>query len=210
MALVLAIVGLLATAVFKGYGLLQKARLQKTADEIRAVKTAALLFRETYNNWPGNFENASAIWKGTRNGRGDGLIHGDNWQAWSEASLFWQHLSLSGLWQSGGLLQKSSAQQGIFLPKTSLGAVLSIQKDPNEEMSGVWLLLSSRERGQAALTPAQAQTLDRILDCGDPEQGSVRGQDAPGVRSGSCVREGRYNLGNKKAACFLYIRLEDN
>lgn len=210
-AIVLAVVGLLTAGVMKGYDLLKQARLQKTVSQILSVQSSIRLFRDRYGAWPGDFSDATSLWgHRTRNGNGDGVVDGDPFAAWSEASLFWQHLDLSGLSAGLNFMQghDTGEAHGQFWPVTPIGCLLLIQSHP-PSLEGVWLMLTAPRRSQKYLTPLEALFIDRQIDNGNPVTGQVRAVDAPGCPSGSCVQGGRYNLKSKKPACILYILLDD-
>jgi hypothetical protein len=210
-AIVLAVVGLLTAGVMKGYELLKQARLQKTVSQILSVQSSVRLFRDRYSAWPGDFSDATSLWGHcTRNGNGDGVVDGDPFLAWSEASLFWQHLDLGGLSAGLNFMQGYDTRQthGQFWPVMPIGCLLLVQSNPLS-LEGCWLMLTSPRGLQKYLTPAEAVFVDRQIDNGHPLSGQVRSMDAPGCVPGSCVHAGRYNLKSKKPACVVYILLDD-
>ncbi len=209
-ALVLAVIGLLTAGIMKGYDLLQQARLQKTITQIMSVQTAVRMFRDRYGSLPGDCEEASSLWSGkTRDGNGDGIVDGHFFDNGSEASLFWQHLFLSGLIPDFPFLRNHDPEQthGLFLPKTALGNILVVQSDPSP-LEGLWLMVYAPRHGKKYLTPQQAFFIDRHMDNGHPLTGCVRAQSAPGYGTDACVKQGRYNLQSTRPACVVYVLLE--
>jgi type II secretory pathway pseudopilin PulG len=206
-AIALAIVGVLAAGAFKGYELLQRARLQKVVTEINAIKVAVTLFQERYGALPGDFSDARHA-LGLEGGNGDGRLHGDPLSPGSEPSLFWAHLKASGLitsltFRTG---RDVGPEKGVFVPENALKGGCFAVSDPSDEMEGTWLLLAdAHDPARAVLTPAQAQTLDRSLDTGEPHTGQVRVKDASG---GGCLKEGRYDTTHKRRCCLVYVALD--
>ena len=76
-SIVLIIIGLITTAVFKGQDLIESARAQVTLEELQRFKLAVLSYRDQYGQWPGN-DTKAPLRFGTSVTRGDGhgLIHG--------------------------------------------------------------------------------------------------------------------------------------
>lgn len=211
-AIALAIVGVVAAGAFKGYELLQRARVQKCVTEINTIKVAVTLFQERYGALPGDFSDAPHV-LGLEGGNGDGRLQGDPLADGSEASLFWAHLKASGLMNT--LMFKTGRdigpEKGVFVPENALKGGFFAVSNPHDGMEGTWLLVAdAHDPARALLTPKQAQTLDRSLDNGEPNTGQVRTKDArvSDGREKSCVKDGRYDTTHKRRCCLLYVALD--
>ena len=208
-ALALIVMGLLTAGVMGGYGLVKKARLERTVTQLSSLRLAVDLFLERYAAWPGDFSEASHHFTGARDGNGNGIIEGEAKDLWSEAGLFWQHLSLSGLWEEGRFLKSTAgdSQTGLFIPKVALGCGLFVKTNPGA-LEGVWVLLADPvSEKKAFLKPSEAQKLDEKLSNGDPNSGHIRVENDPEAPV-HCVNEGRYNMATNRACCFVYMRLD--
>jgi hypothetical protein len=208
-AISLSIVGLLSAGLYKGYTLLEKARMHRMASQIESVQVAYNLFKERYNALPGDWSDALGA-EEQKMGNGNGVIEGSPLEPWSEASLFWHHLVQSGYLtrMSFAKSHNQGARQGVFVPKTPLGGGLFVRQNPFEDLPGVWLVIADpRDPDKPFLTPAKAQELDSRLDNGQPTVGSVRAYDAEG-HAGECVVNDAYNVALKRRCCVLYVALD--
>src|SRR5690606_4321211 len=105
LAIVLAIIGLLVGAIIGGQEMVQASRLNATIKEAQNVREAFLLFREKYNDLPGDMSDAASYWSACTNatnnpcnGDGNGRMQGNSTSgSISEQVRAWQHLALSGI-----------------------------------------------------------------------------------------------------------------
>lgn len=207
-AIALSIVGLLGAGVYKGYGLLERARLQRTVSQIQDIYMAHRMFKERYGSIPGDWSEAT-LFGDMRAGNGNGVLDGDSLTPWSEVNLFWAHLLRTGF-LTGVSFVKSGAihpSKGVFVPKTPLGVGIFVVSNPSN-LTGIWLRLADPVHSQQAfLTPVMAHALDIGLDNGQPLWGRVRAQNS-GAGRGCVTEDGAYNLPNKRRCCVLYVSLE--
>ncbi len=91
-AIVLVIIGLMLTGVFKGQALIDSARVRSMASEVSGIRSAWYSFQERYRALPGDFQSAGTqIDSAAVSGNGNGRID-DN----RERAGVWQQLSLAG------------------------------------------------------------------------------------------------------------------
>ncbi|TAL27558.1 MAG: hypothetical protein EPN97_16970 [Alphaproteobacteria bacterium] len=225
-------IGLCATGNFPLQGTGQWAA---TVTRVRAVAEAVKTFQERYHALPGDMPNAGKVIPGCtgKDGSdcnpvaatsGDGII-GDpdfakTWKspitamttvpatsAADETTLFWAHLSLTGLIgdMNGSLGIKNGVpieqvvgdlparlfnfRNNYFIVGFADGRPLPAELSPKSEgLKGIVLVLMSDEvlhgdaemnvAGMQALTPRQAAMFDRSMDNGGPDTGYVQAYGA--------------------------------
>lgn len=176
-AIVLAIFGVLAGAVFKGMDLLEVARARSVVQDFEKYRLAILSYREHFQALPGDDAKANERF-GVTSGNGNGIIDEN------EVPLFWQHLHKAGSVTSDAA--PTSRWGGEFQPVYA----------PSQNMSGHWIRLAGPQ-GESLLTPQQAQKLYNHSDIKLTE-----GNDA---QANQCIQNGIINLSNKKAVCIAYL-----
>jgi prepilin-type N-terminal cleavage/methylation domain-containing protein len=187
LTLVLIIMGILTGAVFKGLELLDSAKIRATLNEIHRLRTVAILYRETYGQWPGNDREAqNRFGEGVQNGQGDGVISPN------EAPQFWVHLA------KAGYLSEENA------PSSKLGGKFIVEG--NQDTHQNFLLLAGKDKA-GLLTPKQAAALKAAAEDGGPSTGQVQVMEGQGNKGGSCVRGEVFNLETKTPACILVVAL---
>src|SRR5205809_21490 len=88
LALVLIVIGVLMGAVFKGLDVLESAKIRSVLNDIQRLRTVAVLYHDTFGQWPGNDTLAKdRFGDGVKNGQGNGVISAH------EANQFWVHLA---------------------------------------------------------------------------------------------------------------------
>lgn len=190
-SIVLIIIGLITTAVFKGQDLIESARIQSSIEEINQIKLSVLTYRDQYSQWPGNDSQAQQHFgNSVTNGDGQGLIHG------SETTQAWHHLKAAGL-------------TGHNQPSTcKLGGYIIFISNPLPQYQGNWLALSgSPNQLTATLTPKQAMLLKTKVNEKIPDEGHFIIQAAPGTSRTDCYNDQAYNLQNKSPACVVLLKL---
>ncbi|MBW8309077.1 MAG: type II secretion system GspH family protein [Candidatus Paracaedibacteraceae bacterium] len=190
-SIVLIIIGLITTAVFKGQDLIESARAQATLEELQRLKLAVLNYRDQYGQWPGN-DTKAPLRFGASVARGDGhgLIHG------TESMQAWAHLKAAGLVDSGAP------------PASKLGGYVIFVSNPFSSYPGNWLAISeASDRLVAALTPKQAMLLKSKAGESLPEEGHFIVQAAPGQSLAACHNGQTFNLQNKSQACVVLMKL---
>jgi prepilin-type N-terminal cleavage/methylation domain-containing protein len=187
LTLVLIVIGILAGAIFKGSELLNSAKIRATLNEIHRLRTAAMLYHETYGQWPGNDGQAKdRFGESVQNGQGNGII------APNEASQFWVHLA------KAGYLSEESP------PFSKLGGRFMVEgkQDTHQNV----LILAGEDRA-GLLTPKQAAALKAAAEDGSPSTGQIQVTEGQGSQAGKCVRNDVFNLETKTPVCILVVTL---
>jgi prepilin-type N-terminal cleavage/methylation domain-containing protein len=212
LAVVLIIMGLLIGGVLKGRDLIESARLKRVVSQLNEYRLATNTFLDRYESLPGDFNKASTLIKpDLRDGNGNGIVDGAGLSPGSEALAFWSHLAGADLIGSPGSQGEiNTGEFGKGAPESSLGGGFTIENNPHG-LTGLWFVFGKKrgEHGDGAiLTPAQALSLDKKLDNGQPTSGKVRAFDGTDVNANACVTDaGAYNLDNKEPACALFFQL---
>jgi prepilin-type N-terminal cleavage/methylation domain-containing protein len=106
-SIVMIIIGLLIGGTFGGMKLIENMQVNKTVQDLKAIESAALTFRDTYGRLPGDIVSPAArlpnctVAPCATGGNGDRSI-GGNW-TWNvladtdEEFTFWQHLQAADL-----------------------------------------------------------------------------------------------------------------
>jgi type II secretory pathway pseudopilin PulG len=189
-SIVLIIIGLITTAVFKGQELIESARIQATLDAMNQIKLSVLRYRDQYGQWPGNDARAQEHFgNGVANGNGQGVIQGQ------EAAQAWLHLKADGL--------VDSSQP----PVCKLGGHLIFVGNPQAQGENCLAISRSPEALTAALTPKQAMLLKAKAGEPLPGEGQFLVQAAPGVQANDCHNGQAYTLQNKAPACVVLLKL---
>lgn len=190
-SIVLIIIGLITTAVFKGQDLIESARIQSSIEELNQIKLSTLTYRDQYGQWPGNDSRAQQYFgNSVTNGDGRGLIHG------SETTQAWHHLKAAGLTNHN---QPSTCK---------LGAYIIFVSNPLPQHQGNWLAISSSpDQLTASLTPKQAMLLKTKVNERIPDEGHFIIQVASGSSRADCYTGQTYNLQNKSPACIVLLKL---
>jgi prepilin-type N-terminal cleavage/methylation domain-containing protein len=187
LALVLIIIGILAGAIFKGQDLLYAAKIRSALNEIDRIRTAAMLYHDTYGQWPGNDPSASIRFGGNViNGSGNGIITG------AETTQFWVHLA------------KAEHLPEATPPSSRLGGQFSIEGDQNARKN--YLVLSQPEKG-GLLSPKQAADIKAKAGEIDPSTGQIQIIEGADSQAGSCIKDGGYNLTIKEPTCILRVAM---
>jgi Tfp pilus assembly protein PilE len=209
-AIVLIIIGVLASIGMKGYKLIESAKAKALYQQIEDVRISAHMFKEKYHAWPGDYAQAqSAIHTDCLNGNGNGLIEGRNAEAQAEAGQFWTHLTLAEL--TNGLEVRQPGEQLVpskHLLSGQMGGFLTLIQSFQKDM-GPWVCLSQVDPSgsiKPCLTSKQASHIDQLFDDGDPLSGDIRAS-GEGESVGECLKESRYNFDSKSQACVVYFKL---
>jgi type II secretory pathway pseudopilin PulG len=194
-AISLAVVGVMAVAVFKAADLLETARINATLALVRQIQLATQTFQDRYGALPGDLKTAQAdIGNSTENGKGDGSL-----KSVDDAKRFWDHLT------KGGFVNLPLSDG---LPTSKLGGVLLVLSNIQDH-PGVWLVLAgspAEKDFKGAVTSEQAFVMDKKGDDGDPKSGDIRAID-DNENSGKCLTSEKYNLESKDKTCVMLFRL---
>ena len=193
LTVVLAIVGVLMGAIFKGQDLLDVAKIRSVVHDFQHIKVAIHNYQDTYGVLPGDDSTAlTRFGNGVVNGNGNGQIDA------GESAQVWVHLNKAGDWES------------TVAPASKFGGNYDIVSLPDQTMPGNWIRLS-KDNGQALLTPKQVQKLMSKIDEGhassDATQGMLRAKEGQGATAGQCLNGGNLNLTVKEATCVVYMKL---
>ena len=171
------VVGLLLLAITSGDQLIASSRAKRLVREVEEYRFAYLTYVQRYDALPGDDPRAAARWPSALNGNGDWIISGNYDDAppadsappsitpgYGESLNFWSHLRLAALVTDG-------AENGALQPVNLLGGIGGVQQS-GYGMRGPLICLDQ-------VPPDIAAVLDRSLDDGDAQNGSVRGGTDP-------------------------------
>lgn len=227
LAIVMIIIGLLIGGILKGQELIQNAQVTATSSQVKAIEAALNTFTDSYNAMPGDM-----LAPGTRlpnctaapcnvAGNGNGRIAeapADAAAAGSEATRFWAQMASVDL--LGGI-DPSSADiaWGDALPSADIGggftigyaaAAGNLTGSGGAFSSGHYLSMRqtpgtaiAASPANANLQPTQAARIDRKLDDGASDAGSVRA-----AGDGNCYAAAAYQEQNASTECQLYVRIK--
>lgn len=226
LAVVMIIIGLLIGGVLKGQELIDNAQVKSTVAQIKALEAALTTFRDKYNALPGDITNPQARLPNCTaapcniGGNGDGRINAAGLgvaptNVQEEATAF-AHLAAAGLLAGiqpttnvvafAQMLPEAKVGGGFWLGSTTTGAAsggLAAGTLPR----GHYLTLNGSVvnvgLATGSLRPTQAAQIDRIIDDGSPDNGTIR------VVGTDCIAAGAYNEANDTASCALYIRIQN-
>lgn len=235
LAIVMIIIGLLIGGILKGQELIQNAQVTATAAQVKAVEAAMTTFRDSYNAVPGDMRNpgtrlpnctgAACNVANTGATGGNGRIDqtpATGAAAASEATRFWTHLAAADL--IGGVDYNSAVVAwGEGLPAAEAGggfivgyagAIAGLTGISAATInSGHYLALVNvpatgvaASNANAALRPTQAARIDRKLDDGMPNAGSVLAAGAAAC-AGNAIAS-TYVESNGTMECQLYLRVQ--
>lgn len=179
LAVVMVIIGLLIGGILKGQEMIENARVNAAISQIKAVTAASSTFQDMYDAIPGDMLTAAARLPGAP-GNGDGNNQLDNAPfvvpaAGDETILFFEHLAAADL--LAGTLTTNGMGADIRGAEISVSEQVGAAQvgDSAANVSGRFIVIAESAGGPATvgLTPLQAGRIDRKLDDGDPDTGSV-------------------------------------
>jgi prepilin-type N-terminal cleavage/methylation domain-containing protein len=214
LSIVLVIIGLIVGGVLVGRDLIKAAELRSVITDKERFQTAVNTFRGKYDCLPGDCMNATTYFGtnpgcpdsndntgGTCNGNGDGQIDNEGWAPGKvyEPTRFWQQLGEAGLvagtftgWFQGYLQPNSSAVSrlptgAIWWPNNEIGAWYGIQDN---------YLNLAQVTGEAwapSISANDAYQLDRKIDDGNPNTGTMIAIDGYNISGGAWYSSGCVN-----------------
>jgi prepilin-type N-terminal cleavage/methylation domain-containing protein len=164
-AIVLVIIGLLLGGVLKGQELINSAKVKNLANDFKNTPVLMYGYQDKFKAIPGDDiaavshvgATATQLSGGTA---GNGVING-NWDSTSaadESYLFWQHVSLAGLFAGG-----------TTAPTNAVGGKLGVTgSTPVQGVPGSFIVCTGNIPGKLAMQ------LDTTLDDGNTSTGSMR------------------------------------
>ncbi|MBX2881933.1 MAG: prepilin-type N-terminal cleavage/methylation domain-containing protein [Granulosicoccus sp.] len=203
LAIVMIIVGLILSGVFKGQSLIDNARVRSISTEISGIRTAWYSFQERYRSLPGDFQNASvqidsAAAPGNGNGRIDDSL---------ERAGVWQQLSLTGLIKGsydGSQSSIGSAEDLECSPQTCPQNPFNGFYKISYGAQAVGVDSPAHEIYTGAQIPVNILSqLDIKLDDGIASSGRFRVHQA---FANTCMRDGNWDLLSENANCAGVLR----
>ena len=224
LAIVMIIIGLLIGGILKGQELIANAQTTATIAQIKGIDGALSTFRDKYSTLPGDMRTPSTRLRdcttapcnraGSGNGRIDTPALGSAPSNAQEGSVAFTHLAAADLITGvnlndntnppafGGMLPEAKVGGGFWMGYTATGAATGIsgmRAGHYLVMNGLVLNAGGTNGG---LTASQAAQIDRKMDDGDPESGSVQAVGS------NCVQTNAYNEDTENSNCSLYIRIQ--
>jgi type II secretory pathway pseudopilin PulG len=178
---VLLVVGILYTAIFKGKDFIDVAKSHSVTNQIQQIQHSVQQYMEQYHAMPGDDPGAGRFGNTVTGGNGDENISTD------EMSNFWVHL------KEAGFTSTSTP------PSSKFGGMYTIEKDANKVF---WIVLSEKDQ-VALLTPKQAQQIKIKFNMSDENIKILNGSG-----NQNCVGEnGQIDIKSHVYACILKVRL---
>jgi prepilin-type N-terminal cleavage/methylation domain-containing protein len=202
-AIVLVIIGLLLGGVLKGQEMIENAKVKSLINDFNAIKTAYYTYQDRYRRLPGDdgplatLTARGGLWAAvTQAGDTNGILNAtapNTFNGTAENGALFSHL------RAAGLLTGNPADTGAdALPRNAFGGRIGITQEGNTLGYSVnelpVLLCASMIPGKAAAA------IDRQLDDGVPNSGSVRAAQVNGNNfSGAAATA--YNEVNSYMVC---------
>lgn len=229
LAIVMIIIGLLIGGILKGQELIANAQVTATASQVKSVEAALNTFDDSYSAMPGDMINPDTRLPGCTgpcaiDGTGNGRITETPAEAnadGDEATRFWIQLATADL--LGGINPAATTVAwGEAVPAADIGggftmgyagAIGDLVGAVNNAFSSGHYISMRQEadtaiaasNANANLKPTQAARIDRKIDDGAPNAGTVRG--AGGVTCRTANADGTYVESTPSAECQLYVRI---
>lgn len=233
LAIVMIIIGLLIGGVLKGQELITNAQVAATVSQVKGVDAGVSTFRDSYKAIPGDMSTAESRLAncGTNNclnGDGNGRLDGTPNAATQsgERLYFWAHLNAADL--IAGVQNDPTVAWGQALPSAPIGGGMTVgylqsgtlinQTGANNARGGMYLVLRAAPDASAAgtngdVTTSQAARIDRKMDDGQPNSGTVMAiGNANGTGNGNCASGSAdtdiYNEATAAKDCSLAFRIQ--
>lgn len=228
LAVVMIIIGLLIGGVLKGQELIANAQIASTVAGIKGIDAATSTFNDTYNAFPGDMVNATTRLPNCAapcaNGNGNSVLgSAPNAAAANanEALQYWIHLNLADL--VSGVDTSGTGAFGASMPTTNIGGglvagyiatgAIANRTAAATGRGGHYLVLRTAANAAGAgttLTPNQVARIDRKMDDGSPNAGTVMA--IGGVGAANCASAattvGVYNENLQGLLCDVAIRIQ--
>ncbi len=242
LSIVMIIIGLLIGGVLKGQQLIENARAKKVVSFLKSVQSATYTFQDTYKSLPGDISSATVLIPDCNSstfcedGNGNNYIASDGTDqyAWgtpiitrAEASRFesvqyWKHLALANLiGDINGHANPNAPAFGETHPESPFGSggfevywdglttlhptgVHIVRLSGNDSLTGGDTLSS--------ITPQQAAKIDKLMDDGQPNSGSVfanygRVTDNCKIGGPTLSDNSEYNGAMTSNECVLFFKI---
>ena len=230
LAIVMIIIGLLIGGVLKGQELIANAQVTSTVAQIKGIEAAALTFRDQYQALPGDMSRATVRLPNCTapcvNGNGDdrlNIIAGITAESEGENIQFWVHMNKADVFS--GVDGTTQPSWGEGMPKADVGGGFGVSFSSGDLVGatsainargGHYLSLKADPANVAStashLRASIAARLDRKMDDGAPNSGTVRAAAAGSAANTVCVTgssaTAQYNEATDPIGCALYIRIQ--
>ncbi len=226
LAIGMIIIGLLIGGILKGQELVANSQTTATIGQIKGLDAAIATFRDKYSQMPGDMRDPDTRLRnctaapcdedGNGNGRIDVPALGNAPNASQEGAVAMVHLAAADL-ISGVAIDDATVSFGVMLPEAKVGGGFWLGYTPNGSATGgvtgmraghylVFNGLSDANIGgtNGGLTATQAAQIDRKLDDGNPESGSVRSTGTDCIDTAT----DQYNEAIESSSCGMYIRVQ--
>lgn len=232
LAIVMIIIGLLIGGILKGQELIANAQVTNAVTQIKGLDGAVSTFREAYNAFPGDMNNAATAGAITgrivgctaapcTNGNGNGRLDSGVGAAPSlteESVWFFNHLRAADM--ISGLDGSNTLAFGRAIPLASIGGGFSaghtggtggvVGFTTTNMRSGHYIVLQGSATGAVTANPIltgnQAARIDRKLDDGVSITGTVHGVGA--TATGCASAAGAYAEATAGALCNIGVRIQ--
>lgn len=235
LAIVMIIIGLLIGGILKGQELIANARVTSQVSQVKGIDAAMTTFRDQYNAMPGDITTpttrlpscAAAICN--VGGNGDGLVQNatanDPGAASgnSEGGRAFIHLAAAGV--LGGVNPALGAYGAGANPPAAIGTGVMTLGYSNGTIGGTFGPAASRGAGHYVIPklgdvataaaslimlPKTAANIDRKLDDGNPNTGSVLAVGASGAAAcaDAATAAAVYNENLTTAVCDIAVRIQ--
>lgn len=222
LAIVLVIVGLLVGGILKGQELIANAQLKATISQIEAIKTAVVAFEDKYGALPGDLSGAATKIAGCTTtlcgtvGNGNGKIGAaptiggtlaDTTEGFYALAQLGASELLSGLDTSFGGFPSSKMGGGFWIDYSD-GTPVEVAAGRTTAPAGNYIVFAGDTASTVGGAPGplstnEAARIDRQLDDGNPDTGSILGAGA----DTKCRGTGAYDESDQTSTCALYIKL---
>lgn len=226
LAIVMVIIGLLMGGILKGQELIANAKVSATVSQVKGVDAAINSFFDKYNAYPGDIINPQARLPGctdapcTGNGTGgvigNARIEGGNVATSpalaNEAGKMFVHLQaadlVSGITPAngtvfGGVFPTVRAGGGMWVAYTTNGLANSLPA--GKHYAALAGTTGAVANGDGALNASTAAQIDRKLDDGSPNSGTVQtvGTNCFTGTGATAI----YDEANNAGTCTIYARM---
>lgn len=230
LSIVLVILGLLTGGILAGQSLIRAAEMRSVSTDYNRYVAAVNAFRDKYFAMPGDMSSATKFWgqatscggavaTGTCNGNGDNRI-GRNIYGGDENIRTWQQLALASLIE-GSYTTTGLSLPNVSTPASKLGSAVGFDlyyadyMGYNVSPTATRLILGKLMQPDgtmaayqnSALRVDEAWNIDKKLDDGLPDKGSVNSWTGGDAASG-CAGAGAYALSNTGLNCFMVFLVQ--
>jgi prepilin-type N-terminal cleavage/methylation domain-containing protein len=233
-SIVLSIIAMIMGAVVIGNSMVNTAKNRTTLKEVQNIITATAIFKDKYNQLPGDMDNASTAFghtdvngNGITDGAGSGVIAGTNTLVQGVYSAF-QELALAGLITGVYTGQKDgSSSSGITIGKNVMGSIYNTNAAywfysgnlSSRYDYGNSLVISGTTGSFGYDTPVisvnDAYYMDNKADDGAPYTGKIIAYNLIASNcvnttiSGSLAHLSQYNYLNDNSHCVMHFALDN-